>query len=370
MNKNFIYKNIISINKNIHNKISKLEEIITYMCKKKLHNISKLKHLKKKLCKLKDKYILSTVEYINKFYNYMENGNTDMCSSVSNKYIFWINSNNVENILNYIKDEIISIISNFDIDDLNHYSNIEFQLKKFNNINIQYYIKQNDKIKCDNCSKELQIPNDTNEIKCEKCGVLIKIYNIYNINLNNSNNFGKINSYIPTKHCKEWINRIQAKEKIKIPDKVILKIKKHLKENNINCKRLYYYEIRNMLRTLNLSKYNENIPLLKKIITGRKPCQLTSKEEETICFYFKKVSNIYLKIKPSSKTNVPYHPYLIFKIIEQILKPGYRKKEILSNIYLQSRETIIDKDKLWKIICSHIENFKYIPTDKFKYQNI
>ena len=367
--KNTYYKNIISINKNIHSKIFKLDKILIYLNKYELYDKNIIDELNIKLKKLRDIFVLSTMNYMSEFYEYMEKTNNKQCSQISDKFIFYINSNNIENKLNDIKNKILLIISKFEKDKLEHYTLIEIQLNKFDNINIKIFSLKNEKISCDNCKNDLQIPNDSNEVICDKCGLFIKLYNVYHNNLNNSINFNKINSYIPTKHCREWINRIQAKEKIRIPNTVINKIKKYLKENNINYRRyISYYDMRTILSILNLSKYNENIPLIKKIITGKKPCQLTQIEEEKICYYFRKVSNIYLKIKPSSKTNVPYHPYLILKIIEQIMNSSIRKRQILSNIYLQSRETIIDKDKLWKKICNYINEFKYIPTNKLSYQ--
>ena len=73
------------------------------------------------------------------------------------------------------------------------------------------------------------------------------------------------------------------------------------------------------------------------------------------------------KIKPQKKTNCPYHPYFIYKIIEQIINKDsdkIKKAQILSCIHLQSRETLIQNDLIWGPICSRIPEFKYFPTDR------
>jgi len=99
---------------------------------------------------------------------------------------------------------------------------------------------------------------------------------------------------------------------------------------------------------------------------------LTDLELQLITMYFDKVIRIYEEIKPSDKTNVPYHPYLIYKIIEHILSTDknqtyYSKKRmnnILSYIHLQSRETLIENDNTWREITTFMPEVKYKPTDR------
>ena len=115
------------------------------------------------------------------------------------------------------------------------------------------------------------------------------------------------------------------------------------------------------------SKYNEHIPLIHKLITGITPPPLLESEIQILSLYFDKAINIYDQIKPKDKTNCPYHPYFIYKILEQMLKKNtdrIRKIQILSYIHLQSRETLISNDITWKKICEQIQEFTYIPTDK------
>ncbi len=65
--------------------------------------------------------------------------------------------------------------------------------------------------------------------------------------------------------------------------------------------------------------------------------------------YFTKIIKAHEEIKPDNKTNVSYHPYFIYKIIEHMMRNNKRRRNgILSCIHLQSRETLIDNDKMWK----------------------
>jgi hypothetical protein len=43
-----------------------------------------------------------------------------------------------------------------------------------------------------------------------------------------------------------------------------------------------------------------------------------------------------------------------------------RKSQILACIHLQSRDTLINNDHIFKPICARIPEFKYIPTDRNK----
>jgi hypothetical protein len=178
----------------------------------------------------------------------------------------------------------------------------------------------------------------------------------------------KHGKYDPAKHCKFWVDRIQARENIE--DKkfrsAIKAVKACRKRDNIRLEQLTCEMIRSYLKELHLTAYNDHVPLIRKEITKREPSQLTDHELKLIYVYFGRVIQIFNKIKTSNKPNCPYHPYFIYKIIEQLLKKSEhssRRKEILSNIHLQSRETLIENDCLWSQIVPHIPEFNYVPTE-------
>lgn len=178
----------------------------------------------------------------------------------------------------------------------------------------------------------------------------------------------KHGTYDPSKHCRFWVERIQARETTEIPTTVIKAISRCIvrdrvrNKNHITCD-----QIRKYLRETGFTKYNEHVSLLRKMITGITPEQLTDYEMQLVHIYFDKVIRIFDEIKPFDKTNCPYHPYFIYKIIEQIIKqPCHktRKSKILSCIHLQSRETLIENDRIWEMICERITEFNYTPTDR------
>lgn len=227
---------------------------------------------------------------------------------------------------------------------------------------------QNIKI-CKQCKTPYSIEEKNSEFVCHSCGVSIKLYGMvfsdeqFYYQEGQRTKHGK---YDPTKHCKFWVERILARKNIDIPNKLIVSIKRRIKRDNIWLDDITCEDIRGYLRQLKLSKWNDHIPLILKTITGRDIEQLTEHEMRLVFMYFSRAIVIYGQIKPEDKTNCPYHPFFIYKIIEQILKEpehARRRNAILSYIHLQERQTLIDKDLIWKDICKYVHEFTYVPTD-------
>ncbi len=245
-------------------------------------------------------------------------------------------------------------------------------LSKYNNSTIIQSISTISYNKCSNCNKDMKMISISSEMVCTECGqttvlsgTVFEDEQFYYQEGQRS----KHGSYDSTKHCKFWIDRIQARESKTIPESVINSIKKNIRYNNIkNVEELTCEEIRKYLRQTKNTSYNEHVPLIRKIITGITPPQLTDEEVQLIILLFSKSVKVYEKVKPFNKMNVMYHPYPIYKIIEHILKDPKmkkRKNDILSCIHLQSRETLIDNDETWEDMCKYL-NIEYIPTDRNK----
>jgi hypothetical protein len=148
-------------------------------------------------------------------------------------------------------------------------------------------------------------------------------------------------------------------------EKIVECIKIQLAQERIrNIDYITYNLIRSYLHKNGSSSYNEHIPLIRRLITGVSPPQMTEAELQRVNIYFIRIIKLYNTVKPSTKINCPYHPYIIYKILEQILQDGQRKSAILKCIHLQSSQTLIQNDRLWKKICENIPEFEYIPTDR------
>lgn len=239
---------------------------------------------------------------------------------------------------------------------------------EYNKIKIHMYIEE---VKitsmCPTCNEPM-LCTGIGEQSCSKCGCCqdAAITIIDDEGLSDTKNI-KYNTYDPSKHCRYWLDRIQGREIADMSEieKIVQFIKEQLVLDRIkNVDYITYGLIRSYLQKNNNSSYNEHIPLIRKLITSVSPPQLTEVELQKVNIYFMRVVKLYNTIKPSTKINCPYHPYIIYKILEQIMPESTRKSNLLKCIHLQSSQTLIQNDRLWQKICDHIPEFTYIPTDR------
>lgn len=314
------------------------------------------------ISKFKNSYIFSLDKYFNTYQIFIKKEN--FVSKIDRFYT------TLKNIVN------VAIKSN-NLEIRPHINNIKSIFSNYENSTITRNMSKAACTKCTVCDREMKIVANLSEIICIYCGIT---ENLYGTVFEDEQFYyqegqrSKHGSYDPSKHCRFWIERIQARESKEIPESVINAIKNCISNNNIRNKEdVTCKEIRKYLSQTRNSAYNEHIPLIRKMIIGESPAQLTDQELQLITIYFDKVIRIYDDIKPADKINVPYHPYLIYKIIEHILKnkkpqdfqnSKKRVTSILSCIHLQSRETLIENDKTWKHICNYIDEIEYKPTDR------
>lgn len=308
--------------------------------------------------------------------------NKNLYKTIYNKFNIFISSNDIygifDNFVEYINEFIItyqSLLENYNIKIFNgNKDDIEKSFKKmsiiFNQFNKTKLIYNIDEIEYDmcQCGNKMIIQSNTSELLCIKCGfVHTLIGSVFEDSqfFNQEGNRYKHGSYDPNRHCKFWIERIQSKENTVIDQSLIDKIEKCIKKDKIeNLKNISVKQFRLYLKQTNLSRLNDHIPLIKKIITGYIPPQLTHNELHLLFNYFDKATKTYESIKPSSKKNSLYYPFLIYKILEIIIEDENRKLGLLSCIHLQSYETLIDNDKIWASICKNNKYFVYKPTNK------
>lgn len=351
---------IDNINAGILEKFSLIQEMILIYNTYELDNndINILKNYYNIINEQRENYKIDSVNLKIKFYN--EKNKKEKIKHYK-KYTNYIINNNIIGDI----DRFFRLLNNFRSKYIFSSKKLTSCISKFKLISINLTANNLNNNICD-CGNKLTIEAKTSEFQCKKCGKCIKLYGTvfeddqFWLQEGQRTKHGK---YDPTKHCKFWIDRIQAKENAEIPDKVINVIKKCLRRDNIWIDQLNCSIIRGYLKSNKLSSYNDHVPLIKKIITGKEPEQLTDVEFDKTCLYFSKIIQIYNKIKPDNKPNCPYHPFFIFKILENIIDNRIRKNNILSCIHLQSRETLIENDRIWKLICEHLDDFTYKPTE-------
>lgn len=310
--------------------------------------------------------------------------NQKISKNIYNKFNIFIISENIYNILDNYVDYIYNFLItfktyiykyNFNINEIyddkklsQYFKKIFILVSSYKKTKLIYDVNLIDYDIC-SCGNKMVIQSNSSELLCTKCGFIYTLIgSVFEDSqfYNQEGNRYKHGSYDPIRHCKFWIERIQAKENTIIGEDVISKIKKCIEKDKIeNLKNISIEQFRMYLKQTNLSKYNDHIPLIKKIITGYIPPQLNHHELQLLFNYFDKATKTYDIIKPKEKSNALYYPFILAKLIQLIVEDPERKRGLLSCIHLQSYNTLIDNDKIWKKICNYNNNFKYIPTDKF-----
>jgi hypothetical protein len=215
------------------------------------------------------------------------------------------------------------------------------------------------------CECGALLSNDciTGENVCSTCGLTQQAEGV--MLDEGAENWSKQGKYDPLKHCRAWLDKIQARGVPNFDMSLIESIQKKIKKNKLKAANVTCDQIRKFLSEMRKSKYNDRVPLIHKLATGRGPPQLSEDESRLVLAYCVRVIDVYNMIKPDGKQNCPYCPFFIRKILEQMMKDKSQRKRrdaIISRIHMQSRDTIIKNDNIWKQICKRVPEFTYQPT--------
>lgn len=183
-------------------------------------------------------------------------------------------------------------------------------------------------------------------------------------------------TFNPNRHFQQWWDHILAREpEEEIGDKtdpdntmgekliencrrIIARDRLVLRMINVDC-------VRRMLQELKLTKYNRNVPLIMKKLTGIGPPQLSDELSIRVENLFTKAIEIEEMIRPINRTNRNYYSYYIYKILDHLIPESDREnRRVLYYIYMQSKDTVETDDIEWAKICAELKEIQYKPTDR------
>lgn len=338
----------------IRNKCDLLMQIQDIFIK---NHIQSTHYIHNKIASIVNMYKLEAVNILHDYFTKTESFTNDKLRNIYEQYNQFLLKENIIEEFKLIENTykiLLHQVDNKEILDI-----ITSLLRKLKTIYIQPVdIQSNIKHQCE-CGGAFV------ECICNKCGIINGLnIEIYEDTTNERHS--RHSSYEHMKQYRQWIERIQARESFEFDNKIIEQIKQQIIQNNIRSNRqITCTLLRKYLSKTKNSSLNDHIPLLRKIITGISPPQFTIIELQIMMLFFKKVIKIFDDIKPPEKVNCLYYPYFIYKIIEQVLpRSSSRYREILACIHLQSRDTLIENDKIWRCICKSIKEFRYIPTNR------
>lgn len=239
------------------------------------------------------------------------------------------------------------------------------------------------------CGGKMDILPDTSELRCSMCGMIVTLEGTVFEDSQFYTQQGqctKHKKYDAKRHCKKWLDQIQAKENKNFPPELIVALNERAKKYYTrggklrSMTRMRCAQIRDWLKEIGQTDYNPHAPLLRKIITSENgtaviPPQLSYDEEQRVLVKFARAMDMYDQIMEKKLTNVtnnrrpnkPYYPYVLFKILYMELKKGTRLDGLIECIHLQSDSTLKNHDIIWKEICENMgdeKDFVYKPTDR------
>lgn len=221
-------------------------------------------------------------------------------------------------------------------------------------------IKENIEIygKCPQCDVQFVTIND-----CTYCPICyLESTNIFSKDTNSTNGIEKFKSTYLYKRVSHYISKLDkliACENTKIPDEIIKMIydeteKERRSIDNINIARIKYY-----LNKHHLTKYNENVNQIYKIITGKQLVYIPPIIKNSLIENFTKVDQILSQLteEDGNFNNFLNYNYLHYKICEHLKLKEYKNLFPLC----KSQDKIYAHDNIWKIICKKL-NWDFIAT--------
>lgn len=220
--------------------------------------------------------------------------------------------------------------------------------KKLRSIRKESQIKE-----CPECKNKMTLHIDSGKYQCGNCKLRMTAFGIVpsDVYLDYTATNKSSGNYRQEDNCEIWLLKLQGLESKKIPKSIIKGLQRKIKEeqaSDIPCRR-----IRQWLKDSDIGKtsFNNHIPKIKFILSGVAPERLSDTEAQATKRYFKPVMDQYNMVKSPDRKNSLYQPYVILKILEQVVDRSTEEKErrflrIVSNIHFQDRETIRRNDDI------------------------
>lgn len=288
------------------------------------------------------KYFTETGDILFNYYDLVDNGNNNDVNI----------SNEKNNILKFFTN------SKQKINDIQNDDNNKYTLShKYLQIIDDNYIKENFEKQKENCpycnSMNREVITIEGIIYCNDCFTVE--YIIIDHDRPTYKDPPREISYFSYKrlnHFNEWISQIQGKETTDISDEIYNKILLEIKKQKIdNIAKLTTIKMKEILKTLKLSKYYEHCSHIVAKINGIQTPQFSIELEDTLRNMFKQIQPLFNKYAPKNRKNFLSYSYVLYKMLQLLGKDEYLKYFPL----LKSREKLQSQDKIWNCLCKELK---------------
>lgn len=202
------------------------------------------------------------------------------------------------------------------------------------------------------CGARMDVVPATSQLACPQCGYIDDIIGVaFSDTQLYTQEKTKHSGYDVNRHYRWWIDRIQALESKTFTAEEAARIEYVLDRDGVRRSSLTIATMRAVLKETKLSSHNDHAALLVVQHGGPAPPRLSFQENMRMAQLFGHIMDLYDTATTRIGGNRPYYPYFIYKLIEQEFENKPEKLRLLDYIHLQSRETLIKNDLIYKRIC-------------------
>ena len=153
-------------------------------------------------------------------------------------------------------------------------------------------------------------------------------------------------------HMAGWIALVQGKESMQVSDDVYdLLVEQFRKERVIHADDITPKRVREVLNSLKLRKYYDNVAQITARLTGKPPPRLTPCQETECIAMFQSVEQVWAQHCPADRRNFLSYSYCLYKFC-QLRGWDY----LLTNFsLLKGRDKLQRQDAIWKKICQSLD---------------
>lgn len=228
---------------------------------------------------------------------------------------------------------------------------------------------------CEECGNQMIHDPITSEIKCtsEGCGLIKSLIGVsFECPKAQSNDalIKKKKKYKHLCYSETQLKILQCNVKKVPPQKLINKFLDTLQKNNItNKENITIYVVRSFLKQLGAVEHYKYAAYFRQKAIGFEILRL-SNEEHSLIMNLQKICIIKYNTHDKLSKNCAHHLYILYKVMElpDIIRNDRKRKQLLSQVYMQSQKTLDKRDEIWRKICEELK-IVFRPTDRHKYQN-
>ena len=217
---------------------------------------------------------------------------------------------------------------------------------------------------CDRCTVPMVVLGSVALRGCKTCGrtrLYVQATSFTRAYKEDGREFSGFNykySYKRSHHMQDWIHLVQGKETAEVHADVITHVMQEFVLRRITSKdAIDAKKVREVLKSLKLRKYYDNVAQITARITGKPPPRMTLDQESQCLLMFHAVEQLWPIHCPADRRNFLSYSYCLYKFCE-LLGWDY----LLPNFsLLKGKDKLQRQDAIWKKICDDLE-WDYFPS--------